>query len=484
VYGTPSPANGSTGNLLSLTWSIPINDPEGNSFNWVIQCSNGQSANANGASNGTKSLSLSGLAYLTTYKVWVNATDPAGSGLYTRRWYTFTTKQLNNPPVFGAPSPANGSTGNLLSLSWGIPINDPEGNTFTWTIQCSNGQTNSGSGASNGTKSLSLSGLAYLTTYKVWVNATDPAGSGLYTRRWYTFTTKATPQAIMGITLSNNTVVVGVTFTATIYINPTVAVGGWEMFMFTYTQGLLNATLVSPGAFWIAFFDPGIINDANGTITGIQSFTTGPYYPDENHTACVIEFTALHTGSCEFNLSHVMIADSEFHPLDVTTLPAIVIITSPPVISNEYPMNTATIVARPPTQLSVQVNDSEAEPMVIFIRWKNHQGAWVTLQTYTDVGNGTYNFIPPTTNDWIWGNTTYTWSVNVTDGVSWTNETYRYTTGGSRYDVNNNNKVNFQDAGLVWTHRTSLVPYDGLYDVNGNGQVNFQDAGLTWVNRD
>jgi hypothetical protein len=29
--------------------------------------------------------------------MWVNATDPIGSGLYTRKWYTFTTKQL--PPM-------------------------------------------------------------------------------------------------------------------------------------------------------------------------------------------------------------------------------------------------------------------------------------------------------------------------------------------------------------------------------------------------
>jgi hypothetical protein len=68
--------------------------------------------------------------------------------------------------------------------------------------------------------------------------------------------------------------------------------------------------------------------------------------------------------------------------------------------------------------------------------------------------------------------------------VSWTNETFHYTTNGSRYDVNNNDKVNFQDAGLVWVHRISLVPYDGLYDVNQDGNVNFQDAGLTWIHRD
>jgi hypothetical protein len=97
----------------------------------------------------------------------------------------------NQPPVFGAPSPTNGSTGNSLSFNWSIPINDPEGDQFSWTIHSSNGQNNSGTGSTNGTKSLIISGLAYSTIYRVWVNATDPTGSGLSTMRWYTFTTKA-----------------------------------------------------------------------------------------------------------------------------------------------------------------------------------------------------------------------------------------------------------------------------------------------------
>ena len=192
VFGTPSPANNSDGNLWSFTWSIPISDPEGNTFNWTIQCSNGQ-VNIGSGTNGTKSVILSGLAYSTTYKVWVNATDPApaGSGQWTRRWYTFTTK-ANLPPVLGTPSPVNGSIGNLWSFTWSIPISDPEVNLFSWTINCSNGQHSAVTGASSGTKSLSLSGLGFLTTYTVWVNATDPvpAGSGLYSRKWYTFTTQ------------------------------------------------------------------------------------------------------------------------------------------------------------------------------------------------------------------------------------------------------------------------------------------------------
>src|SRR4030042_4927084 len=58
----------------------------------------------------------------------------------------------NNPPQFGTPSPSNDSTVNLLSLNWSIQINDPEGDTFTWTVECSNNQDCSGIDASNGTK--------------------------------------------------------------------------------------------------------------------------------------------------------------------------------------------------------------------------------------------------------------------------------------------------------------------------------------------
>ena len=189
ISNNPTPSNGSTNRPLSFTWRIPISDPDGDPFTWTIQCNNGQTNNDTGAANGTKSLSLSDLLYSKTYKVWVNATDPTGSGLYTRKWYTFTT---NQQPIFGLPSPSNRSTNNLLNLTWNITIGDPDGDPFTWTIQCNNGQTNSGTGAANGTKSLSLSNLSYSKTYKVWVNATDPApGSGQYARRWYTFTTKS-----------------------------------------------------------------------------------------------------------------------------------------------------------------------------------------------------------------------------------------------------------------------------------------------------
>jgi hypothetical protein len=154
-----------------------------------------------------------------------------------------------------------------------------------------------------------------------------------------------------------------------------------------------------------------------------------------------------------------------------------------PLIFFVSPWNTESAVNRPPAALNFTVADLNGNSLSISVRWMNHQNTWVTLETFTGVYNGSYSYIPPNTNDWIWGNTTYVWSVNVTDGITWTNQTFLYITNGSRYDVNNNGLVNFQDAGLVWIHRTNLVPYDGLYDVNQDGQVNFQDAGLAWVNR-
>jgi len=328
VFGTASPANGSSGNSLSFSWSIPINDPEGNLFSWTIQCSNGQTNSAAGAANGTKSLTLTGLTYLTPYKIWVNATDPTGSNLYIRRWYTFTTVTApppqNQPPIFGTPTPANGSTGNPLGFTWNIPINDPEGNSFSWSIQCSNGQTNSAAGAANGTKSLTLTGLTYLTPYKIWVNATDPTGSNLYIRRWYTFTTEPEPQNIMGITLSANTVNVGDTFTATIYLNPTVAVGGWEIYLFTFNPTICHANTVLPGTDWAGTtvpFDGGTINNVTGQITQIQAFKYDTY-PNYNHTLCTISFNAQSAGTSTFTLATVQVTDTSFNLIPVTTYTA------------------------------------------------------------------------------------------------------------------------------------------------------------------
>jgi len=188
AFGIPSPTNGSTGQSLDFTWSIPINDPEGNTFNYTMQCSNGEAITPQyGVHNQTANFHLFGLLYSTTYTVFVNATD-SGSHLWTRAWYTFQTK-ANLPPTITGEHPSNGSTGQNKAFTWNVTIRDPNGDHFLWNIHCSNGQTNSLPSDTNGSKYINLIGLSYSTLYYIWVNVTD--AYGMSTHKWYNFTTKA-----------------------------------------------------------------------------------------------------------------------------------------------------------------------------------------------------------------------------------------------------------------------------------------------------
>jgi len=54
----------------------------------------------------------------------------------------------------------------------------------------------------------------------------------------------------------------------------------------------------------------------------------------------------------------------------------------------------------------------------------------------------------------------------------------------SRYDVNGNGIVNFQDAGLTWVHRDTEYPYDHFYDMDDDFDVDYTDSGIVWANRD
>ncbi len=278
----PNPGDGSTGIPLSLDWSVNIIEPEGEPFNWSIECSNGASNSSTGADNGTKSLSLSGLDYSTTFQVWVNATDGTN---WTREQYTFTTRgefvpappsnfaassggrtsidltwtrdpladttyieysasadsnwvrgehtsiyngsgesfphtglnegttyyykawswnstdnewsssgvkdnattAANDPPILSDETPANG-TGSLdTSFDWHIDISDADGDQLNWSIECSDGNSSAQSLDPGGTKYLSLSNLNYSTQYTVWVNVSDGFDS---VKEWYTFTTR------------------------------------------------------------------------------------------------------------------------------------------------------------------------------------------------------------------------------------------------------------------------------------------------------
>ncbi|GAG03959.1 unnamed protein product, partial [marine sediment metagenome] len=179
---------------------------------------------------------------------------------------------------------------------------------------------------------------------------------------------EAEPTTHMGIIPSAGTVVLGDEFNVTVYIDPAEPVGGWLIHQLNFTQGCANASEVTPGPYWVDLFDEGDIDNDLGMITDIQTWTMGPY-PDMNHTTCVINFTSLQPGVCTFEIVSVQVSDSGFEDLNVITHTATIIITTPPVIHDEYPEDLSTDVERPPAELSTIVEDPDGDLMDVYIKW-------------------------------------------------------------------------------------------------------------------
>jgi len=356
----------------------------------------------------------------------------------------------NNAPVYSSPSPSNGATDVPISTSLlSLTIEDPDGDSFDWSIETSpNIGSSSGNAASNGSKSCSISNLEYSAMYHWFVNSTDGESS---TKEIYLFTTEESPN------------------------NPPYVPSDPSPF-----DGEINVE-VNVDLSWVGG-DP----DPGDTVDYVVYFGTDPYPPIVEYSQ---EETTYDPGVLEYGTTYFWKIVSWDNHADYSVGPIWSFTTvdepnNPSVVSDEVPSNRSIDVYRNTLDISIDVEDLDSDLMDVFFSWKNHDDEWVILTTYYQVGNGVYHVTNLTGDDWKWGNTIYYWGIKVNDGICWTNVTYHFTTSGSRYDVNSNDIVNFQDAGLVWIHRTSEFPYAGIYDVNQDGKVNFQDAGLIWINMD
>jgi hypothetical protein len=195
VYTSMFPANQSSNIPISTTsLSLTIRDPEGKPFDYTIQTRpNVGSASVNNAGNGTKSCSLSGLKYETTYWWYVNATDGVN---WKRCWYTFTTVQnpTNNPFILSGATPTNGATNVPISTSKiTITVQNSLGHAFNMNIKTSpNIGSNSRTNAVNGIKTFSISGLTYSTTYTWYISCQD-LSNGQWANQSYRFRTESNP---------------------------------------------------------------------------------------------------------------------------------------------------------------------------------------------------------------------------------------------------------------------------------------------------
>lgn len=163
--------------------SVYIEDEDDSTVNWSIESPTLGTASGTG-NNERVQLTFGDLGYGETHYWWVNISS---AGKEDKEYYWFTTEYPGHL-VFYDPVPSNQSENNSLSLTAKIymqPSDNPDG-VFSWWLNSTDGTTNSGMDDTQGYKEVSLSGLSYSTTYRVYANATY---NGNWTRQWWEFTT-------------------------------------------------------------------------------------------------------------------------------------------------------------------------------------------------------------------------------------------------------------------------------------------------------
>ena len=182
---------------------------------------------------------------------------------------------FGSAPVLSDPIPANESV-NLSTLlsTWNITIEDPDSDTFDYSIECSNGDSVSDTDVTNDTFTLNLvSGFTPGDTYTVWVNVTDQKGKSTKETFWFHiegktmvdyFLIKTEQGANVGWDLDNNNVTLDITFHD--------AEGDTTWLYFTFNKGS-QARLPTTGDY-DAVYDGGV----NATITDLDlTWTDGSW---------------------------------------------------------------------------------------------------------------------------------------------------------------------------------------------------------------
>lgn len=390
----PYPANNSAGHPTgSLTWYCQLEDYEGENIQgYNIECSNGGSTGQTMGSNSPGpdniSLSLTSLS-IGTYTVWVNATnDWFGSDWHPAGIFYFTVGGgTNDPPTIGIPTPANTSTGNDLILDWYVSISDSESDDVDWTIEVSDGSSETGSAVGgSGNASIALSGLDYATTYTIYVNATDPTGSGTTTSEWFTFDTKDNVAPIIG--------------------TPTPADGAvnqsneldWEVPITDTFSGTTEDDYI----YYSIVCSDG--SSANGAVEayGTKTLALSDLSPDTWYTVWV-------------NISDGSLLANETFTFHVAN-------NTPPTIESPTPTDAQSDVSIGINQVSIYINDTDAGDTPEY----TIEGSFLT-----DVDAAGEGLVTAPVAGNLLFDTTYTWYVNATDPAgsgTWSREIYTFTT--------------------------------------------------------
>jgi hypothetical protein len=285
---------------------------------------------------------------------------------------------VNCPPLFKNPNPVNSSLDKEPSFVWSIDIEDPDDDNFNWTIECSNGQSNSINCDDNGTKELSLNGLGYDTEYIVWVNATDNYTA---TREWFAFKTreKITPDTPGNFTAS--------------------ADGRFQMNL-TWADDSGNRTYIewnvtenwSRGSGIEIYNDNEASYQHTGLDNGIQYFYQAWSYNENDNT-----YSSLYAKANDTTANNQV-----------------------PSQSNEDPLHIGTDVDSEQSSISVNIADSEGDLM----NWTIVASTGDSNSSSSPMGNDTISCNLTTSLSY---DANIIWYVNITDGFDWTNKSYSFT---------------------------------------------------------
>jgi len=365
------PSDGSTGIDFPSEFNITIQDPNGDTFNWSIETSPNVGSNSDtDDTNGSKSCSFTGIDFDTLYTVFVNATDLGN--LTTQEWeFTFETRD-NNAPTLTGEDPNDGAIDQAIALNWNITINDPDGDPFDWSIECSDGTTDSDTGDTNGSKSISLSGLSYSSLYTVYVNVTD---GFVWTNDSFNFTTMDEPSNYPPNISSPNP---------------------------TDGQSGVSRSLSS-----VSVTISDIENVFNWTIQG--SFLTNSQGSNANNGSKTANVPSTLSYSTTYTW-YVNVSDGYQWTNDSFTFTTEAAPNNPPNPPHDPdPENNAPDVPINIGVFSVIVDDPDGDSLDCYCYWDDH----TLIDTVSSVSNGsTVEFDIPDLDL----NTTYSWYVNVTDG--------------------------------------------------------------------
>ncbi len=172
----PVPADGSGGIGTSPTLSVDVSDPNGDPMTVTFYNASDDTevGNNTGVTNGTTSVVWNGLSTNTTYS-WYAVADDGSLTNRSDTWSFTTTAGNSAPDVPGEPVPADGAVDVGTSPTLSVNVSDADGDTMTVTFYnaLDDSIIDTNSGVTNGTTSITGSGLSHNTTYEWYAIAND-----------------------------------------------------------------------------------------------------------------------------------------------------------------------------------------------------------------------------------------------------------------------------------------------------------------------